>query len=157
MSFFFFTFKIPLWSAKLTAFFFWNWWRLSANVSSSLLKWSSGCSNDTFELFNDPFKFKLSPVFKSVCCFSFKFLTFADSSVSDIGLNALWCLTFGAGLFVILIFGLWWCDPVVPVVDADVWRDGNGFNSFVCSRSTVSKLVDVDDVDNDPSAVSTRE
>lgn len=58
--------------------------------------------------------------------------TLVASSDSNIGLN-------GVGL------------------DDGVGR-GNGVNSVVAlSMSTVSRLVDVDDADSDPSAVSTRE
>lgn len=124
------TFKIPLRSVALNDFFCWKCSRRSSKLSS--LSWP-GCSNDTFEPFNDGFD-------AVVCAVFFKFDNFAlsntlgglvmvsPSSLSRIGLNVMrWCV------------------------------GGKWVLSLALSITTVSKLVEVDEFDREPSAVSTRE
>lgn len=124
------TFKIPLRSVALNDFFCWKCSRRSSKLSS--LSWP-GCSNDTFEPFNDGFD-------AVVCAVFFKFDNFAlsntlgglvmvsPSSLSRIGLNVMrWCV------------------------------GGKSVLSLALSITTVSRLVEVDEFDREPSAVSTRE
>lgn len=131
------TFKIPLWSdaAVLVALRFWNWSRFSSKLSSSLLNWFS--SNDTLDVFNDDFD--------ALCGASLIFnvdvlLSPPSPPISLLILRN--CVETSSvsniGLYERCLFGV-----------------RNGDSSF--SIITVSKLVDVDEFDNEPSAVSTRE
>lgn len=136
----------------LSDFFCWKCNRRLSKLSSLSL---SGCSNDTLGPFSDGFDIFVAPFFKfDIFGFSnvvflvivllvvklilFTVLTLSGSSFSSIGLNTARVCFCGS-------------------LDDAVFPPDSNVLSLALSITTVSKLVDVDEFDNDPSAVSTRE